>query len=178
MSKGTRTTAKLFLLIVASFLLAQPVLAEPERGRVLGAELTGVLTIQREDGTTHAVDYEGTLRAGLHREQIVIDIIHAGVIRDTGEAVAITSTTVGVFQRMGNQFHFDTAGLFALERQDGSQIVIDITAAGVIQKSGRNIVIDIIHAGIVQDTGENVRLHLTGAGVLQYSGEIAEGTDI
>jgi len=178
MSKGTRTTAKLFLLIVASFLLAQPVLAEPEKGRVLGAELTGVITMQREDGTTRTVDYEGALRAGLHREQIVIDIIHAGVIRETGEPATITSTTAGVFQRMGNRFHFDTGGELSIELEDGGLTLIDITGEGIIRQEGRNIVIDIIHAGIVQGTGENVRIHLTGSGVLQYSGEVADGTDI
>ena len=178
MLKRTRTTVKLLLLIVASFLLAQPVLAQTERGRVLGAELTGVLTMQREDGTTRTVDYEGTLRVGLHREQIVIDIIHAGVIRATGEPLAITSTTAGVYQRIGNRFHFDTAGELSIELEDGGLTLIDITGEGIIRQEGRNIVIDIIHAGIVQGTGENVRIHLTGAGVLQYTGDIGDGTDI
>ena len=174
-----RNVLYLFVLIITAFAVTSPVTAMPERGRVLQANLTGVSTVQQEDGATYTIDYEGTLRAGLFREQIVLDITQAGVIRETGESVVITNRRVGVFQREGNRILFDTCGQIRLERENGSSVVFDPTGCfGVIQQNGRNIVIDIIDAGVVDATGENVLIHTTGAGELQYSGDIGDGTDI
>lgn len=179
MKKVTRKIVYLFGLIITAFILTAPALAMPEQGQVLKANLAGVITIQQEGGTTHTIDYEGTLRAGLFREQIVIDIIHAGVIRETGESVVINSRRVGVYQREGNRLLFDACGEITLERENGSSVVYDPTGCfGVIQQNGRNIVIDIIDAGIVQDSGENVLIHTTGAGELQYAGGIGNGANI
>jgi hypothetical protein len=137
-----------------------------------------VITIQQEDGTTYTIDYEGRLRAGLFREQIVIDIIHAGVIRETGETVDISSRRVGVFRRAGNQVLFDATGELTLERENGSHIQMSFNGSGIIRQNGRNIVIDIIDAGVVDTSGENVLIHTKGAGELQYSGQVGDGTDI
>lgn len=166
MSKATKVIVHLFVFIIATLVLAPslPARAQTEGRRVIKADLTGIITIQQEDGITYTIDYEGTLRTGLFREQIVIDIIHAGVIRETGESVVITSRRVGVFQREGNRVLFDATGEFTLERENGSRIQICFTGSGLIQQNGRNIVIDIIDAGVVEATGENVHIHTTGVG--------------
>lgn len=178
MPKLTKPILHLFLITLAGLLLTTPALAQREEGRVLNADLSGVITMQQEDGSTGTIDYGGELEVGVRGKQIVIDIIHAGVVRETGEPVSIHATSVGVYQREGNQIRFTATGLYTLEREDGSRIVIDITAAGIIQQRGRNIVIDIIHAGVVQGSGENIRIHITGAGDLQYAGDVSDGTDI
>lgn len=178
MKKVTKKIIYLFGLIITAFILTAPALAMPEQGRVLKTNPAGVITIQQEDGTTYTIDYEGTLRAGLFREQIVIDITHAGVIRETGESVVITSRRAGVYQRQGNQVLFDATGELTLERENGSRIQICFTGSGVIRQNGRNIVIDIIDAGVVDATGENVQIHTTGVGETRYSGEVGDGTDI
>ena len=178
MSKVSRIVLNLLFLIVAMLVLTAPALAQRERGRVVNANLSGVIAIQQEDGTTQTVDYEGRMRARLHDGRIVIDIIHAGVIRETGQSVAITGTSVGVFQRESNEIGFNTAGSLALERDNGSRIVIDITSAGIIRRNGRNIVIDITGAGVVQGSDEKVRIDVTGAGPMEYVADTMEGDDI
>ncbi len=179
MKKVTKKIIYLLGLIMTAFILTGPALAMPQQGQVLKSNLAGVIAIEYEDGTTHTIDYEGTLQAGLFRKQIVIDIIHAGVIRETGESVVINSRRAGVYQRQGNRLVFGGGGAITLERENGSSVVFDPTGCfGVIQQNGRNIVIDIIDAGVVQDSGENVLIHTTGAGELQYAGDIGDGTDI
>ena len=178
MRERKKVAISLIVLVVLSLAVTAPALAQVEGGRVIQADLSGVITVQREDGTTQTIDYEGALRAGFYRKRIVIDIIDAGVIRETGESVTITSREAGTFQREGNRIRFNTAGTFTLERESGRPIVIDIIDAGIITQSGRNIVIDIIHAGVVQETGENVRMHTSGAGEMEYAGDVGDGTDI
>jgi len=175
--KREKVAISLIVLVVLSLAVTMPALAQVEGGRVMKADLSGVITVQREDGTTQTIDYEGTLRAGFYRKRIVIDIIDAGVIRETGEPVTVTSREVGTFQREGNRIRFNTAGTFSLERESGGRIVIDIIDAGIVTQSGRNIVIDIIHAGVVQGTGENVRIRTSGTGEM-YTGDVQDGTDL
>lgn len=171
MLNRTRITAKLLLLIIALLMLDTPVLVLAEGNHVMNADLAGVSTFYRADGTTSIIDYDGTLRVGLYRQRIVTDFVGSGVIRDTGEAVIITSTADGVFKREGNQLRFRTAGPFTLERDNGNQIVIDVIGAGVILRSGHNIVIDVIGAGIVRGSGEYVRIYTVGTGEMQNSAQ-------
>lgn len=178
MSKVSKIVLNLLFLIVATLVLTAPARAQAERGRVVSANLSGAIAVQQEDGTTQTVDYEGRMRARLHGERIVIDIIHAGVIRETGESVTIIGTSVGVFHRARNEIGFNTAGSLALERENGSRTVVDIAGAGIIRRNGRNIVIDITAAGVVQGSDESVRIDITGAGPMGYVADTMEGDDI
>ncbi len=172
MSRTTRTALKVSLLLLVVLTLASPALAQQEGGRIITANLTGVVTIQQADGASQTLELEGAMRARFYRGRIVIDHPSAGLIQETGERVTVNSTRAGTYWREGSQLRINTLGQFALEKDDGSRIVIDVISAGVIQQRGRSIVIDIIDAGIVQDSGDRVTIHSS------YSGQIGDGTDI
>ena len=165
MSQAIKTVLKVFvLLIIAALTLTTPAQAQSDAGRVIEADLTGVITMQAEDGTTHTIDYDGALTVGLRGDRIGIEITGAGVVRETAESVAFHTISTGVYQSEGTQIRFSASGEFTLEWEDGKRIAICPTGYGIIQQRGQHIVIDIIDAGVVEESGENVIIHNVGAG--------------
>ena len=170
MYKIRKIITPFMILLATAIFLALPATTEARQANgVVKAALEGTMIFQREDGSVFTIDNIGTMRAGYSGRQIVIDVIHAGVVRETGEQVDVHLTAVGDWQRNGNHVEGDLFGQIIITRAGGNQVEIDITASyvvsrlpesviglvingdGVVQGSGENIVIDVIHAGVITE---------------------------
>jgi hypothetical protein len=168
--KTMKSVSPLFLVLLLAMVLAGPAYAQESNGLRLAADIGGQITVTRQDGSEQTIDYTGRLFAGLRGGNIVIDVIGAGVVQGTGEEVSIVMTNSGVAQRQGNQLLYQGSGVYRFERQDGSNIVIDVISAGVIRARGNSIIIDVIGAGVVRGSGEQIVIDVIGAGVIQGRG--------
>lgn len=168
MLKKRKIIAPFMILFATLVFLALPVSTEARQAnRVVRAALEGTMTLQREDGSIFIIDNTATMWVGYRGRQIVIDVIHAGVVQETGEQVDIRLTAVGNWQRNGNQIEGDLAGLLTVTRANGNQITIDMTASYVVTRlSDSTIQLTINGNGVVQGSGENIVIDVIGAGVI------------
>lgn len=168
MLKMRRFTLLPLMLAAVVLFLALPVLVQAQgRGRIIQVDITGTTTVQREDGSVHTIDLNGQMTVGVRGRQIVIDVIHAGVVRETGEQVNVQLTMAGGLQRAGRQVRFNANGLFTLVRADGSRLLADITGDGVITRQrARALGMELAGAGIVRGSGENIVIDVIHAGVI------------
>jgi hypothetical protein len=154
------------ILFIAFLLLGHPTVARAEgNGRILKSNLTGEMVVQREDGTNLTVDYSAVMISGIRGQQIVINVIGAGVVRETGEQIVIDVIDAGIVQREGNQAQFNTSGLFIFERENGNRVSIDITSVGVLRVQGQAVELTFSSSGVVRGSSENIVINVIGAGI-------------
>jgi hypothetical protein len=151
----------LFLLVVS--VMAAPVLAD-SHGRTLSADISGAMTLQRQDSSTETIDFIAALQVGQRGKNIVIDVIGAGFVPGTTERIVIDVIDAGIVQRQGNDALFQTSGTITLGRDDGSQLLINHTSTGVLRTRGQDVLLSFISNGTLPD-GENIVIDVISAGV-------------
>jgi len=162
------------LIILASILWSAPIHAlqsetpptSPCTNGVVLNPLSGVITVRRQDAPKFKVDYVGSLCVDRSEENILIKMTSAGIVRKTGETITIDLEGAGATQRVENKVRFNLDGIYTIEREDGTQIVIDVIGAGVIGQKKNSILIDVIGAGVVSETGEQILIDVIGAGIV------------
>ena len=157
----------LAILLIAAFFLAMPSLAHAaENGQLFRLNITETITVQREDGSIFTVDSTGNMNIGYRGRQIVIDVISAGVVRETDEQVDINILGIGTWQLDGNQVQFGLSGPLIVRRGNGNNIVIDVISAGVVSRQS-DAVFEFAFSGegAVRGSGENIVIDVIGAGV-------------
>jgi len=162
-----RLTLGLGILLVATLMLTTPGTATAlDSGRVVKANLSGEIIVERQDNSQTIITYEDTLLALQNGNNIVIDVIGAGIVAGTGEEVGFEFASAGQVSRQGTQLHLDTTGLFTIQWADGSQSLVDVISTGFIQQQGQDIVINLVSAGVIVGSGENIVIDVIDAGVL------------
>ncbi len=167
--KSKKILLCLSLLLIIAVFLAVPGLAQADwTGRTVTADISGTMVVQRGDGSVLTIDHDGQLLVGYRGQQIVIDVIGAGILRENGEQVNFNLANTGTITgREDDRVYFDASGTLLIDRADGSQIVIDVISAGIVLKQpGRIIGIGIHGDGIVRGSGENIVIDVISAGVI------------
>ena len=168
MFKLRKITVPFLILLATALSLVLPSSAHAQEANgIIKVALSDTMTFQREDGSVYTIDNTGTMRAGYSGQQIVIDVIHAGVVRETGEQVDVHLTAVGDWQRIGNHVEGDLFGQIIITRAGGNQVEIDITASYAVSRLPESVIRLVINGdGVVQGSGENIVIDVIGAGVI------------